>query len=98
MRKYPRTAIGITKTGDLVIVVYSGRSKLSVGADYNEMCQIARNLFPDIWCMMNVDGGGSAMLGMAIGNSFIELSYPATSLDSCAGMSRPINTILCLKQ
>ena len=96
--KHPRTAIGITKTGDLVIVVYSGRSKLSVGADYNEMCQIARKLFSDIWCMMNVDGGGSAMLGMAIGNSFMELSYPATSLDSCAGMSRPINTILCLKQ
>ncbi len=96
--KHPRTAIGIAKNGDLVILVYSGRSRLSVGADYNEMCQIARKLFPDIWCMMNVDGGGSAMLGMAIGNSFIELSYPATSLDNCAAMVRPINTILCLKQ
>ena len=46
---------------------------------------------------MNVDGGGSAMLGMAIDGRFMELSYPATSMDSCAGMVRPINTVLCLE-
>jgi hypothetical protein len=61
------------------------------------MVQIARNIFPDIWRMMNVDGGGSSVLGMAVGNSFMELSYPATSADNCAGMVRPINTILCLE-
>lgn len=97
MVKHPRTAIGITKEGDLVVLVYSGRTKMSVGADYDEMCRIARKLFPDIWSLMNVDGGGSAMLGLAVGNSFMELSYPATSFDSCAGMVRPINTLLYLK-
>lgn len=97
MTKHPRTAIGITKEGDLVVLVYSGRTKMSAGADYDEMCRIARKIFPDIWSLMNVDGGGSAMLGLAVGNSFMELSYPATSFDSCAGMVRPINTLLWLQ-
>lgn len=97
MVKHPRTAIGLTKGGSLVILVYSGRITLSSGADYGEMITIARKLFPDIQSLMNVDGGGSAMLGMSIGKSFMELSYPAISLDSCAGMVRPINTTLCLK-
>lgn len=97
MEKHPRTAIGITRTGNLVLLVFSGRTKLSVGADYNEMCQIARKLFPNIWSVMNVDGGGSAMLGIAVNRSFMELSYPATSFESCAGMVRPINTIFCIE-
>jgi hypothetical protein len=97
LAKHPRTGVGVTKDGDLVVFVYSGRTTLSVGADYREMVQIARNIFPDIWRMMNVDGGGSSVLGMAVGNSFMELSYPATSADNCAGMVRPINTILCLE-
>ena len=97
LAKHPRTGVGVTKDGDLVILVYSGRTTLSVGADYKEMVQIARNIFPNMWRMMNVDGGGSSVLGMAVGNSFIELSYPATSADNCAGMVRPINTILCLE-
>lgn len=95
--KHPRTAIGMTEDGKLVILVYSGRTRMSAGADYREMIIIARKLFPGIWNLMNVDGGGSAMLGMAIGGSFMELSYPATSIESCAGMARPVNTVLCLE-
>lgn len=91
--KHPRTAIGTTKNGELVILVFSGRTWRSSGADYREMCQIARKLFPDIRCLMNVDGGGSAMLGMVINGSFMELSCPSTSTDSCVGMVRPVNTV-----
>lgn len=94
MAKHPRTAIGVTEDGSLVIIVYSGCTRMSTGADYREMIVIARKLFPDIKNLMNVDGGGSAMLGMAIDGNFMELSYPATSMDSCAGMVRPINTVL----
>lgn len=94
MEKHPRTGIGVTKEGDLVILVYSGRTKLSAGADYTEMIRIARKLYPDIWNLMNVDGGGSAMLGIAMGQDFMELSYPAVSVDSCVGMARPVHTIL----
>ena len=95
--RHPRTAIGITTAGELVILVYSGRTKRSGGADYAQMIAVARQLYPDIRHLMNADGGGSAMLGMSIGTGFMELSYPSTSLDSCAGMVRPINTVLCIE-
>lgn len=97
MAKHPRTAIGTTANGELVILVFSGRTRLSAGADYVEMCAIARKLFPDIRNLMNVDGGGSAMLGMVQNGSFMELSCPASSPDNCVGMVRPINTVLYLE-
>ena len=95
--RHPRTAIGMTEAGELVILVYSGRTKRSGGADYAQMIDVARKMYPDIRCLMNADGGGSAMLGMSVGDRFIELSYPSTSLDSCAGMVRPVNTVLCME-
>lgn len=96
MVRHPRTAIGVTNSGALVVLVYSGRTRLSVGANYAEMVQIARQLFPDIRSLMNVDGGGSSVLGLGWQNGFLELSYPATSYGSCAGMIRPVNTVLQL--
>lgn len=92
--KHPRTAVGTTEKGELVVLVFSGRTSRSVGADYLEMCRIARQLFPDICWLMNVDGGGSAVLGAVMDGTFMELSYPATSPGSTAGMVRPINTML----
>lgn len=92
--KHPRTAIGITENGELVILVFSGRTWRSTGADYDQMCRIARQLCPDIRWLMNVDGGGSAMLGMVRNGSFMELSCPSTSSGSVVGMVRPINTVL----
>lgn len=97
MEKHPRTAIGTTEDGSLIILVYSGRTHMSAGADYNDMIKIARKLFPSIRNLMNVDGGGSSVLGMSMDGSFMELSYPATSITNCAGMVRPVNTVLCLE-
>ncbi len=96
MVKHPRTAIGTTQNGDLVILVFSGRTWRSTGADYREMITIARNLFPDVKSLMNVDGGGSAMLGMTQDGKFMELSCPSTSAGSIVGMVRPINTVFYL--
>ncbi len=91
--KHPRTAIGCTDDGGLVILVYSGRTWRSTGADYSEMIEIARRLYPDVNYLMNCDGGGSAMLGMVHNGEFLELSFPSTSSGSCAGQVRPINTV-----
>lgn len=96
LAKHPRTAIGTTQKGDLVVLVFSGRSSRSTGADYLEMIKLARLLYPDLRNLMNVDGGGSAVLGMVHDGSFMELSCPATSQGSCVGMVRPINTIFYL--
>ena len=93
LAKHPRTAIGTAENGDLLILVYSGRSNRSTGADYREMIRIARSLYPDVRNLMNVDGGGSAMLGLVHKGAFMELSHPATSMGSCSGQVRPINTI-----
>ena len=93
LAKHPRTAIGTAKNGDLIILVYSGRTVRSSGADYVDMLRIARQLYPDIHNLMNVDGGGSAVLGMSCDGAFMELSLPATSQGSCVGMVRPINTL-----
>jgi len=94
--KHPRTAIGTTQNGDLVILVFSGRTWRSTGADYREMITIARRLFPDVKSLMNVDGGGSAMLGMTQNGKFMELSCPSSSGGSIVGMVRPINTVFYL--
>ena len=91
--KHPRTAIGCAKNGDLLVLVFSGRTWRSVGADYKEMVEITRQLFPDVDMLMNGDGGGSAMLGLVHEGEFMELSCPSTSGYSCAGQVRPINTV-----
>lgn len=93
MVKHPRTAIGAAGNGDLLIFVFSGRTRMTSGADYAEMCTIARALHPDVRHLMNADGGGSAMLGLVCRGRFMELSFPSTSSASCAGMVRPIQTV-----
>ncbi|GLC81148.1 phosphodiester glycosidase family protein [Lacrimispora brassicae] len=98
LEKHPRTAVGVTERGRFFVMVFSGRSSLSAGADYREMSRIARHLIPDVVEMMNVDGGGSSVLGAVFDGNFMELSYPATSYSSCAGMVRQINTMLVLSQ
>ena len=96
LARHPRTAIGLTRSGALFILVFSGRSSVSAGADYVEMCEIARKLVPDAREMMNVDGGGSAVLGLAIGRRFVEYSWPSSSFDSLPGMVRPVNSLFCV--
>jgi hypothetical protein len=93
LAKHPRTAIGCAKNGDLLVLVFSGRTWRSSGADYREMIAIARSLYPDVDMLMNGDGGGSAMLGLVHEGEFMELSYPSTSTFSCAGQVRPVNTV-----
>ena len=93
MVRHPRTAIGLTRQGKLFALVYSGRSALSAGADYREMCALAQKLVPDVQELMNVDGGGSAVLGLAIGRRFIEYSWPSTTPGTVAGMVRPIHSL-----
>ena len=94
LSRHPRTAIGCTRDGDMVMLVFSGRTKLSAGADYLHMCRIARRMYPEIYQLMNVDGGASAVLCMVRDGMMTELNCPSTSSGSCAGMARPIKTML----
>ena len=61
--RHPRTAIGRTAEGDLLLVAVDGRASISVGASLPEMASIMRRL----GCVeaMNLDGGGSTAMAAA---------------------------------
>lgn len=58
--RHPRTAVGRTKEGDILLVAVDGRSAVSAGASLAEMAGIMRGL----GCVeaMNLDGGGSTTM------------------------------------
>ena len=91
--RHPRTAIGLTRDGRLFALVFSGRSSFSAGATYPEMCAITKQLVPDVWELMNVDGGGSSVLGITVDGRFIEYSWPSSSPSTPAGLVRPIHSL-----
>ncbi len=95
--RHPRTALGITKENHFFIMVFSGRSKLSAGADYKEMCTVARQLLGDnIKQMINVDGGASSFMALCDNQSVYTLSEPCASNDTCAGCLRQVPSFLSI--
>ena len=57
---HPRTAVGYTAEGDLILLVVDGRQAVSRGVDLSELAIMMR----DLGCLeaMNMDGGGSSTL------------------------------------
>ncbi len=57
---HPRTAVGYTAEGDLILLVVDGRQAVSRGVDLNELAIMMR----DLACVeaMNLDGGGSSSM------------------------------------
>lgn len=80
--KNPRTAVGYTAEGNLILVTVDGREQASVGMTLTELARLMK----DIGCInaMNLDGGGSSVMyvngnivnspavkgGIAISNAF----------------------------
>jgi hypothetical protein len=93
----PRTVVGLTKTNKFFAFVFSGRTKESCGANFNEIVSILEKEVGAIEWAMNLDGGASSCLSMIYKSQLIELSYPCTSDLSSAGMIRPINSMLIIK-
>jgi exopolysaccharide biosynthesis protein len=56
----PRTAIGITDDGQIVLVVVDGRQSASVGMSLPELANFFQRLGVD--SAMNLDGGGSSAM------------------------------------
>ena len=56
----PRTAIGYTKSGNLIMLTADGREGASIGLTLNELA----NLMKELGCVnaMNLDGGGSTVM------------------------------------
>ncbi|MEO7924547.1 MAG: phosphodiester glycosidase family protein [Chitinophagaceae bacterium] len=58
--KHPRTAMGYTKDGRLIILMIEGRNKTASGATLKQEAQIFKDL--GCWEALNLDGGGSSCM------------------------------------
>ncbi|MDX2268841.1 MAG: phosphodiester glycosidase family protein [Bryobacter sp.] len=58
--RHPRTAAGVTRDGQLLLVVVDGRSSASVGMTIAELAEFLAEL--GAWEAVNLDGGGSSTL------------------------------------
>jgi exopolysaccharide biosynthesis protein len=69
--KHPRTAMGYTQDGKLIILVIEGRNKMAGGATLTQEAQIFKDL--GCWEALNLDGGGSSCL-LVNGKETIKIS------------------------
>lgn len=62
LKRHPRTAVGVTSTGDLWFVAIDGRQSMSAGATLEETARIMLRL----GCVeaVNLDGGGSTSMNV----------------------------------
>jgi len=58
--KHPRTAMGYTKDGKLIILMIEGRNAIAHGATLGQAAQILKDL--GCWEALNLDGGGSSCM------------------------------------
>ena len=58
--KHPRTAMGYTKDGKLIILLIEGRNTVAHGATLGQEAQILKDL--GCWEALNLDGGGSSCM------------------------------------
>jgi Phosphodiester glycosidase len=72
--KHPRTAMGYTKDGKLIILVIEGRNKNAGGATLTQEAQIFKDL--GCWEALNLDGGGSSCM-LVNGKETIKVSDAA---------------------
>ena len=70
----PRTAVGITKDGAVILLCADGRSKRSAGLSYADLIDIYLQLDEDMAELLNLDGGGStcAVLRDENGGYFVD--------------------------
>ncbi len=60
--RHPRTAMGLTARGEVVMVVVDGRQEMSVGASLQELADIMERL--ECVQAINLDGGGSSTINL----------------------------------
>lgn len=85
--KHPRTAMGYTKNGKLIILIIEGRNKNAGGATLGQEAQIFKDL--GCWEALNLDGGGSSCM-LVNGKETIKVS-------DAAGQ-RPVPAVFIIKQ
>lgn len=89
----PRTAVGITDDGAVVLVCVDGRSETSLGATYADLLQVFLDLDAPIRTVLNLDGGHSTILmGKTPDGNMQILNSPSSGVEQL----RPVADILTL--
>lgn len=84
--KHPRTAMGYTIDGKLIVLLVEGRNKNAGGATLTQLAKIFKDL--GCWEALNLDGGGSSCL-LVNGKETIKIS-------DAAGQ-RPVPAVFIIK-
>ncbi len=98
--RQPRAVIGRTESGNIFLAVFSGRSRLSRGASFEECASLAMEYNRDdpLEFLLNLDGGASASLTAILGKEKQILSYPAPSDSNPPGIPRMVPAMLTIKK
>lgn len=96
LSKHPRTVM-FRRKGIIYMAIFSGRSKVSVGADYQDIIQILTQYYDDIEEIINMDGGASSVGAYYVQDQWVEYTLPCSSLETPAGKIREINAMLCIE-
>lgn len=74
--RHPRSALGLNRKGTtLFLVLVDGRSKASAGMNLYELTEYFQHL--GAWDALNVDGGGSSVIGAKVDGAYQILNTPS---------------------
>lgn len=92
--RQPRTAIGATADGKLVLIVCNGRNK--VGSSGFTLSELADKLMSyGVVCAINLDGGGSSTI---VGNKGVVLNLPSDSVSDSEIKQRKTPTAVVISE
>lgn len=84
--KHPRTVMGYTQDGKLIILMIEGRNNIAHGATLTQEAQILKDL--GCWEALNLDGGGSSCL--------LVNGKPTIKVSDAAGQ-RPVPAVFIIR-
>ncbi len=102
--RQPRSVLGRSRKGEILLLTVSGRSRLSAGAGFGDLSSLAMHICgrkeddKELEFLVNLDGGASAALTSFHENESTVLSYPAPSDANPPGVPRPVPSLLICRE
>ena len=87
--RHPRTAVGMTRDGDLLLLTVDGRTERAIGMSLSDLAQYMISL--GALNAVNLDGGGSTTAYVQ-GEGVV--NFPSDNGSSDNGGERPVSTVL----
>ncbi|SCZ07658.1 phosphodiester glycosidase family protein [Alkaliphilus peptidifermentans] len=93
----PRSVIGKTVSGEMLLYSFSGRINNSEGVRFDEVVDHILSEYKDLDWLVNLDGGASSCIGYVNDGVFTELNIPCASKYNATGMVRPVNSFFVFR-